>query len=158
MVSGETRRLWIPAELATMPGQPVQIDGTVVYDVQLVRIEREPQTPEDLTAPPSEAKRSGPSLASLVLIEGWGDENPTDGDRLLIHYSKWKPNGTLVRSTISRGKPESFEFDELEPAWVVPLSSMVEGEQRRIWISSAATAKEGPRVREIVEIELLRLQ
>src|SRR5690606_5249134 len=58
MVTGEKRRFWIPESLA-YAGRPGAPPGMLVFDVELLEIERMPEpptTPTDVAAPPRNAK------------------------------------------------------------------------------------------------------
>src|SRR5262249_14279991 len=64
MTKGERRRLWIPASLGA-PGRP-RHTGPSVYDIELVAWVKAPDpipVPEDVEAPPADAKRTASGLA-----------------------------------------------------------------------------------------------
>lgn len=66
MTPGETRRLWIPENLAYrgMPGRPA---GMLVFDVTLysfVAMPKPPPVPADVAAPPADAEVTKTGLAS----------------------------------------------------------------------------------------------
>lgn len=92
MVVGERHRLWIPVQLAynNHPNRPT---GMLVFDVELLGIEDQPEppeppaTPKNVTAPPANAEKSASGLASLVLNHGEGKEHPRATSTVTVHYS-----------------------------------------------------------------------
>jgi peptidylprolyl isomerase len=74
MKVGEQRRLWIPEELA-YKGRPGSPQGMLVFDVELLEItegEAPIPAPEDVAAPPEDAKKTKSGLAYKVLEPGAG--------------------------------------------------------------------------------------
>ena len=105
MVEGEIRRFWIPSELAydNRPGRPA---GMLVFDVQLISIDNQPEpppppkTPEDVAAPPADAEKTASGLASKVLRPGVGDKHPAqelDSDRPLLRLDNRRQSLRLFR-------------------------------------------------------------
>ena len=133
MVEGEKRRFWIPVELAynNAPGKPA---GTLVFDIELLRIYRAPDTPSDVAKPPAGAVKTASGLASRVLVPGTGTQHPTAKSYVKVHYSGWTTDGKLFDSSMTRGQPASFSLQQVIPGWTEGLQLMVEGEQRRLWI------------------------
>jgi peptidylprolyl isomerase len=139
MVVGETRRLWIPAELAynNRPGRPA---GMLVFDVELLAIEDRPKPPEpppvpaDVAEPPEDAEVTKSGLASKVLKAGTGTEHPKRSSRVTVHYTGWTTDGTQFDSSIVRGQPATFPLNQVISGWTEGLQLMVVGEQRRFWI------------------------
>ena len=139
MVVGEQRRLWIPVHLAynNKPNRPA---GMLVFDVELLAIEDQPEppeppaTPENVAAPPANAERSESGLASLVLKHGEGSEHPKATSTVTVHYSGWTTDGKLFDSSVTRGQSISFPLNRVIPGWTEGLQLMVAGEKRRLWI------------------------
>jgi peptidylprolyl isomerase len=164
MVVGETRRLWIPTELAynNRPGRPA---GMLVFDVELLGIEDQPKpapppkTPEDVAAPPADAKVNTSGLASKVLVAGTGDAHPKKGSNVTVHYSGWTTDGALFDSSVMRGQPATFRLNQVIPGWTEGVQLMVVGEKRRFWIpeklayNGAAGAPKGMLVFDVELIE-----
>ncbi len=73
MVTGETRRLWVPESLA-YKGQQGRPAGTLVFDVTLIGFPT--HAPEDVKGPPADAKRTASGLAYKVLTPGTGTRHP----------------------------------------------------------------------------------
>ena len=139
MVEGEIRRLWIPTELAydNQPGRPA---GMLVFDVQLLGIENQPEpppppkVPEDVAAPPADAETTASGLASKVLRPGVGQSHPKKSSTVTVHYSGWTTDGKLFDSSVMRGQPATFPLNRVIPGWTEGLQLMVAGERRRLWI------------------------
>src|SRR5947207_15180218 len=78
MAKGEKRRLWIPAALAAA-GRPKRRGpaGPAVFDVELVDFVKVPDPippPDDVDAPPADAKRTSSGLAYKVLKRSKGKQ------------------------------------------------------------------------------------
>jgi FKBP-type peptidyl-prolyl cis-trans isomerase len=136
MVVGEKRRLWVPMELAYM-GRPGRPYGTLVFDVEMLRIQRAPEpwpVPEDVSGPPADAKKTASGLASKVLVAGTGKQRPTATSRVTVHYTGWTTDGKMFDSSVARGQPASFPLNQVIAGWTEGLQLMVVGERRRFWI------------------------
>ena len=138
MVEGETRRFWIPQELAFrgVEGRP---EGTVVFEIELLEIRSAlaaamPQTPEDLRRPPRDARRSPSGLIWKVLRPGTGTVKPYEYSRVTVHYSGWMTDGNMFDSSVAKGQPLTTSLAEVMAGWREGLQQMVEGEIRRFWI------------------------
>lgn len=149
MVVGETRRFWIPADLAYGEnpggGRP---GGLLVFDVQLLDIEKAPEppkVPEDVAAVPADAEVRDSGLASRVLEAGEGTEHPTKRDSVTVHYSGWTTDGQMFDSSVMRGSPATFGLSQVIAGWTEGVQLMVEGEKRRFWIPGKLAYGEQPR-------------
>ena len=149
MVEGETRRFWIPGDLAygDTPSRPGGPSGMLVFDVELLEIIKgpePPETPENLTAP-EDAIATASGLKSKILKEGEGDATPGLNDIVTAHFSGWKADGEFLTSTKMQGNPSQFQVRELTiEGWKEGLQLMKKGEIRRFWIPAAlAFGKEG---------------
>jgi len=139
MVKGEKRRFWIPAELAygehpTRPGAP---SGMLVFDVKLidfVSMPEPPHVPEDVAAPPKDAKKTASGLAYKFLKHGKGKEHPKAENTVEVHYSGWTPDGKMFDSSVTRGQPTSFPLDGVIKGWTEGVQLMVVGDKARFWI------------------------
>lgn len=138
MVEGETRRFWIPADLAYGEnpggGRP---GGLLVFDVELISFEKAPEppkVPEDVAAVPDSAEIRESGLASRVLKAGESTKNPSASDLVTVHYSGWTTDGQMFDSSIMRGQPASFPLNRVIAGWTEGVQLMVEGEKRRFWI------------------------
>jgi FKBP-type peptidyl-prolyl cis-trans isomerase len=136
MVTGEKRRLWIPAKLAygdhpQMGGAP---SGNLVFDVELLDIVGAPKTPEDVKAPPKTAKKTASGLAYRVLTPGTGKLHPTATSRVTVHYSGWTTDGKMFDSSVARGEPATFPLNGVVKGWTEGVQLMVVGEKTRFWL------------------------
>jgi peptidylprolyl isomerase len=160
MVEGEKRRFWIPGHLA-YEGRPGP-QGTLVFDVELLRFERAPEppaVPEDVAAVPSTAQRTESGLASRVLRPGTGTRHPAATDRVEVHYTGWTTDGNMFDSSVTRGAPAQFPLNRVIPGWTEGVQLMVEGEKRRFWIPAnlAYEGRPGPQGMLVFDVELLRI-
>jgi peptidylprolyl isomerase len=166
MVEGEVRRLWIPSELAynNQPGRPA---GMLVFDVQLLGIENQPEpppppkTPADVAAPPEDAETTASGLASKVLRPGVGQSHPKKSSTVTVHYSGWTTDGKLFDSSVTRGQPATFPLNRVIPGWTEGLQLMVVGERRRFWIPEKLAYKGAagaPKGMLVFDVELIEFE
>lgn len=149
MVSGEKRRVWLPARLgfgpASSPERPV---GDVVLEVELLDVIAAlppPEVPPDLTTPPSDAKTTSTGLVYKVMENGQGKRPPTAMDRVLVHYTGWDMSGRMFDSSVARGEPITFGVNEVIPGWTEALQLMHEGDKFRVWIPANLAYGETPK-------------
>lgn len=141
MVVGERTRFWVPEALA-YKGEPGKPAGMLVFDVELLEIDEQPEpappppTPKSLK-PPRNAKRTPSGLAYRVLTKGTGKEHPTPTSIVEVHYSGWTTDGKLFDSSVTRGKPTSFPLNRVIEGWSEGVQLMVVGEKTRFWIPEA---------------------
>ncbi len=166
MVTGEKRRLWIPAKLAygehpQMGGAP---SGDLVFDVELLDIVKPPSVPEDVKAPPKTAKKTASGLYYRVLTSGTGKVHPTASSRVTVHYSGWTLDGKMFDSSVARGEPATFSLGQVVKGWTEGVQLMVVGEKTRFWIPADLAYGDKPQrpgapSGELVfDIELLNIQ
>lgn len=131
MVTGEKRRLWVPAKLAygdhPMAGAP---SGDLVFDVELVDITKPPKAPPDVKAPPKNATKTKSGLAYRVLQKGTGKDHPAATSRVTVHYSGWTTDGKMFDSSVARGQPASFGLNGVIKGWTEGVQLMVVGKRR----------------------------
>ena len=139
MVVGEKTRFWIPEELAYQ-GQPGKPQGMLVFDVELLEIDEQPEpppppeVPPDVAAAPDDAIKTASGLAYKVLTPGTGTEHPTETSVVKVHYSGWTTDGKMFDSSVERGQPTSFPLNRVIKGWTEGLQLMVAGEKTRFWI------------------------
>ena len=140
MTVGEKTRFWIPGRLAygeedTGTGRPF---GTLVFDIELLSFKEPPappETPLNLSSPPTTAVTTDSGLVYCVLEPGSGGQQPTARSRVKVHYSGWMvEGGQLFDSSIVRGEPISFGLDQVIAGWTEGLQLMSVGEKARFWI------------------------
>ena len=101
--------------------------------------------PDDVAAPPKDAKSTASGLRYRVLQPGVGKRHPASGDRVRVDYSGWTKDGKMFDSSVARGKPATFGVDQVIPGWTEALKLMVAGEKRRLWIPAKLAYGEVPR-------------
>ncbi|HMF41681.1 MAG TPA: FKBP-type peptidyl-prolyl cis-trans isomerase [Polyangia bacterium] len=148
MGKGEKRRLWIPAALAA-PGRPKRRGpaGAAVFDVQLVDFVKVPDpipAPDDVDAPPADAKRTASGLAYKFLKRGKGKQHPTADDTVEVHYSGWTPDGRLFDSSVQRGQPARFPLSGVIKGWTEGVQLMTVGDRVRFWIPGSLAYGDKP--------------
>jgi peptidylprolyl isomerase len=149
MAKGERRRLWIPATLAAS-GRPKRRGSPTasVIDVELVDFLKMPDpipAPEDVDAPPADAKRTASGLAYKLLKHGKGKEHPTVDSTVEVHYSGWTREGILFDSSVRRGKPLSFPLNGVIKGWTEGVQLMVVGDKARFWIPAKLAYGDAPK-------------
>jgi FKBP-type peptidyl-prolyl cis-trans isomerase len=148
MGKGEKRRMWIPADLAA-PGRPKRRGpaGPAVFDVELVQFTKMPDpipAPEDVEAPPADAKKTSSGLTYKFLKRGKGKDHPAPTSTVQVHYSGWTPDGTLFDSSVRRGQPTSFPLNGVIKGWTEGVQLMVVGDKARFWIPGALAYGDTP--------------
>jgi FKBP-type peptidyl-prolyl cis-trans isomerase len=148
MGAGEKRRLWIPEGLATS-GAPKRrgAGGPLVFDVELVEFVKMPDpipVPEDVAAPPPDARRTASGLTYRFLKRGKGKDRPKAASTVEVHYSGWTPDGVMFDSSVSRGKPTTFPLNGVIAGWTEGVQLMVAGDKARFWIPSALAYGDTP--------------
>ena len=163
MTQGEKRRLWVPEELA-YKGRPGAPQGMLVFDVELVSIEKLPEPPKappDVAKAPANAKKTATGLAYRVLKKGAGKVHPTAADNVEVHYTGWTTDGKMFDSSVARGAPAAFPLGQVIPGWTEGVQLMVEGEKTRFWIPEelAYKGRQGaPAGMLVFDVELLSIK
>jgi len=158
MVTGETRRFWIPEALAYEGRRDPK--GMLVFDVELLSFTSPPQTPSDVKAAPADAKKTASGLAYKVLKPGTGARHPSAQSQVTVHYSGWTTDGKMFDSSVMRGEPSTFPLNGVIAGWTEGLQLMVEGERARFWIPEALAYKgqRDPRGMLVFDVELIKIQ
>ncbi len=161
MVIGETRRCWVPQDLAYR-GQPGRPGGTVVFDIELLDRRQSPTiAPPDVQGPPDDAKRTATGLAYKVLRPGTGTRRPTAWQDVTVHYTGWTTDGKMFDSSLTGGEPVVMRLDNVISGWTEGVQLMVEGERMRFWIPESLAYKGergAPRGMLVFDIELVRIE
>lgn len=161
MSVGETRRCWVPQDLAYR-GQAGRPAGMVVFDIELLETRRAPNVPpSDVASPPADAKPTSSGLAYKVLKPGTGTRKPAARSRVTVHYTGWTTDGKMFDSSVTRGTPATFGLDEVIRGWTEGVQLMVEGERTRFWIPQdlAYRGQAGaPRGMLVFDIDLIRIE
>jgi peptidylprolyl isomerase len=165
MVIGEKRRFWIPGDLAygNTPQRPGGPSGTLVFDVELLKIHGAPKTPTDVAAAPKDAKKTASGLAYKVLQKGKGTAHPAATSQVQVHYSGWTTDGKMFDSSVVRDEPIVFRLNEVIAGWTEGVQLMVEGEKTRFWIpgklayGDQPTRPGAPAGMLVFDVELLKI-
>ena len=161
MTVGETRRCWVPQDLAYR-GQAGRPTGTVVFDIELLDTRRSPTVaPPDVKGPPDDAKRTASGLAYKILKPGTGPRRPSAFDRVTVHYTGWTTDGKMFDSSVARGMPATLSLDMVIKGWTEGMQLMVEGERTRFWIPQnlAYNGEAGsPRGMLVFDVDLIRIE
>ena len=161
MKVGETRRCWVPQELA-FNGQAGRPAGTVVFDIELLDVRRTPSTPPpDVAAPPADATGTPSGLYYKVIRRGTGTRHPASRDNVTAHYSGWTTAGMLFDSSVLKGNPVTLDLSNVIRGWTEGLQLMVEGDRTRFWIPEklAYRGERGkPRGMLVFDIDLIRIE
>lgn len=158
MVVGEKRRVWIPQALS---GGKLKEGETMVIDTELVKIIEYPSTPADVAAAPADAKTTPSGLAYKVLRAGTGTDHPKRRSTVVVHYTGWQTNGTMIDSSVLRDQTSQFSLDGVIAGWTEGLQLMVEGEKTRFWIPAKlayASDRSKPQGMLVFDIELIDIK
>jgi FKBP-type peptidyl-prolyl cis-trans isomerase len=159
---GDSARVWLPETLAYQ-GRGGHPRGNVVFDLELVSVERLPEPPRppaELKAAPRSATRTKSGLAYRILHKGEGTAKPNVTDQVEVQYSAWTTDGKLFDSSVARGSPAKVPVDRLIPGWAEGLLLMAEGDKALFWIPEklAYGGKGGaPKGMLVYEVELLAI-
>jgi len=159
---GDKARVWVPEALAYQ-GRVGEPQGPLVFELELVSIERRPappRPPTPLAAPPASAKRTPSGLAYRMLAQNTAGARAKPSDRVELQYSAWTSDGKLFDSSIARGKPTTVPVSRVIPGWAEGLQLMGEGDKAVFWIPEklAYAGREGsPRGMLVYEVELLKI-
>jgi peptidylprolyl isomerase len=161
MTVGETRRCWVPQELA-YKGQPGRPAGMLVFDIELIAVESSSSAPPvDVASPPTDAKRTSSGLAYKVISPGKGDRHPSSRSRVTVHYTGWTTDGKMFDSSITRGAPATFGLDQVIKGWTEGVQLMVEGEKARFWIPEKLAYQGQPGAPQgmlVFDVELIKIE
>ncbi|ACY18285.1 FKBP-type peptidyl-prolyl cis-trans isomerase [Haliangium ochraceum] len=162
MTPGQRVRAWIPAEMRRdRPGVPSE--GLVVFELELIEVERQtepPKVPEDVAAPPKNAKKTAKGVWYRVLKQGTGSQHPTASDSVRVHYTGWTSDGEMFDSSVVRGTPLRFDLGSVIPGWTDGLQTMLIGERTRFWIPEELAykgRKNAPQGMLVFDVELLEI-
>ncbi|HEY7375170.1 MAG TPA: FKBP-type peptidyl-prolyl cis-trans isomerase [Polyangia bacterium] len=147
MSRGETRRLWIPEALAGAGRPKRSRSGACVFDVHMGDFVKMPDpiaVPDDVDAPPADAKRTKSGIAYKFLKHEKGKEHPTADSTVEVHYSGWTPDGKMFDSSVQRGQPTRFPLGGVIKGWTEGVQLMVVGDKARFWIPGALAYGDKP--------------
>ena len=160
MTVGETRRCWLPENLAYQ-GQAGRPRGMVVFDIELLDTRTAPNlAPPDVKGPPDDARRTASGLAYKVLKPGTGARKPAQWDSVTVHYTGWTTDGKMFDSSVARGMPATLKLEDVIRGWTEGMQLMVEGERTRFWIPQNLAYKGeagSPRGMLVFDVDLIKI-
>lgn len=152
MVEGESRRFWIPPDLAYGPeipgsGRP---GGQLVFDVELIRVEKGPEP----VRIPEEAVQSPGGISYVVTESGEGDTPSTD-QNVSFHYTLLDPAGNPVQSSRQSG-PQTAPLSGLPPFFAEVLCELSAGGQADAYIPGSMIGAQAEVMK--CELELIEVR
>jgi peptidylprolyl isomerase len=163
MTPGAKYRFWIPENLA-YKGRPGPPAGMLVFDVELISIQKMPEpppVPKDVAAAPKDAKKTASGLAYKILKRGKGKVHPKPEDRVEVHYTGWTTDGKMFDSSVTRGRPMTFGLNQVIPGWTEGVALLAEGDSARLWIPEDLAYKGRPGAPAgmlVFDVELLKIE
>jgi peptidylprolyl isomerase len=136
----------------------------LVFDVELVSIEKMPEpppVPKDVAAAPKDAKKTASGLSYKLLKRGTGKVRPKPEDRVEVHYTGWTTDGKMFDSSVARGRPMTFGVTQVIPGWTEGLQLLVEGDTARLWIPEELAYKGRPGAPQgmlVFDVQLIKIE
>jgi FKBP-type peptidyl-prolyl cis-trans isomerase len=93
--------------------------------------------PADVSEPPADASRTATGLVYRVLVRGPRGAHPTPDARVLVHYTGWTTDGTVIDGAPIGGDPATVDLGRAMPGWREGLTLMAPGDKYRFWIPPA---------------------
>ena len=90
--------------------------------------------PADVGAPPPGAIKTGSGIAMTVLQAGSGSQHPSGDDCVIVTFTAWNRDGSIFSTSGLHGETSAQCLTSAIPGIAEALSTMVEGEKRRIWV------------------------
>src|SRR5437660_5936795 len=95
--------------------------------------------PADVAAPPPDATTTPSGVAMKVIKPGKGSDHPKSNDCVKLHFTVWKRDGSWLSTTRQSAEPKNQCLAAIFPGVAEALSTMVVGEQRRVWVPASLT-------------------
>lgn len=164
MQVGESRRVWVPAQLMRTPKGEAsgesKLDRTV--DITLRALTRAPARPADCAAPPRSAQRTPSGLRFRVLSRGKAEQRPTANSRVTIYHSGWTRQGVLFESSVLAAHPASYLVYELPQGLAEGLQLLHVGDKARFWLPERLAYnranRSSPKGPVVFDVELLAIE
>jgi len=90
--------------------------------------------PADVAGPPADAIVSPSGLAHRVLAGGPRGRHPGPNALVVVNYTGWMTDGTIIDGAPVGTPPVRFELQNTMPGWQEGLRMMVPGDKWRFWI------------------------
>lgn len=142
MKLGETRRIWIPKELAYGANPDHHLaNNTLIFDLTIESVDRYDSVP-DISRHPEEPNQETKQLTSglqyLSIEKPEQGARPKADDNVVVTLTIWNKEGEIVRSTDSSGRGKlQLAIDHAIPAVNEALQLMTVGETARFWVPQA---------------------
>ncbi len=98
-----------------------------------------PSAPPDVAFPPPGATTLASGVAMRVIRPGQGSRHPQANDCVKLHFTAWKRDGSFLSNTRQWGEPQNQCLATALPGVAEALSTMVVGEQLRVWVPASLT-------------------
>jgi peptidylprolyl isomerase len=93
--------------------------------------------PVDVAAPPADAKVTETGLAFRVLVSGPGGRHPGPDSRVVVNYTGWTTDGTIIAGAPVGSPPATYQLRDTMPGWREGVRMMRVGDKWRFWIPEA---------------------
>jgi peptidylprolyl isomerase len=90
--------------------------------------------PSDVAAPPPDAVTTTTGLAYRILAKGPHGSRPSPTSRVLVNYTGWTTDGTIVAGAPIGSDPVTVDLGKVMPGWQEGLALMEPGDKFRFWI------------------------
>ena len=90
--------------------------------------------PPDVAEPPPDAQVTASGLAYRVLSQGRGGRHPGATSRVVVNYTGWTTDGTVVEGAPVGTPPVVRDLSEAIGGWREGLRLMSPGDKYRFWI------------------------
>lgn len=167
MVAGERVRFWSDSTKMQTPAapQPNMPTGPLVYEVEILQIDKAPgtppPTPADVAKPPPDARKTEKGVAYRVLAQGKGGPKPKPVDTVKVHYTGWTVDGRMFDSSLVKNEPATFGLQGVIKGWTDGIPLMSVGDKYRFWIPFELAYKDQPSRPQgmlVFEVELLEIK
>lgn len=94
--------------------------------------------PPEVAAPPADAVVTASGLAYRVLVQGPRGRHPSTTARVLVHYTGWMTDGTIIDGAPEgASEPVTIDLAKAMKGWQEGLALMAPGDKFRFWIPPA---------------------
>ena len=100
--------------------------------------------PTEVAAPPADAEVTPSGLSYRVLARGPAGRHPGPNSRVVVNYTGWTTDGTVVEGDPVGDPPVTLELSETMPGWQEGLRLMAKGDKFRFWIPASLAHRGAP--------------
>ncbi|NVB81090.1 MAG: peptidylprolyl isomerase [Kofleriaceae bacterium] len=132
--------LWLPPEIGLKDKQQGDKKGeTLVYEVEVIKIDESPAVPADVAGPPADAittKKQG--VKYEVVRAGTGKDKVRSFDKVSFNYTAWTADGKMIETTemVKKHPVEATPPFRQSAALEDVLTQMTAGERVRFWVDA----------------------